>query len=66
MAVLNPRRLIPNKMDCVIGTRFFEVQFEVEPYDNSLGGPNSARNDGNDGNDGDNKEYDEDMEDGNK
>jgi hypothetical protein len=31
VAVLNPT-IVPTKMDCVIGTHFFELQFEIESF----------------------------------
>ena len=31
VAVLNPA-IVPTRMDCVIGTLFFELQFEIEPF----------------------------------
>jgi hypothetical protein len=36
IAVLNPS-VVPTKMDVVIGARFFELQFEIEPYPHSQG-----------------------------
>ncbi|CAL5059495.1 unnamed protein product [Urochloa decumbens] len=65
VAVLNPT-MVPNKMDCVIGTRFFELRFAIEPFASDLGGAEVKKKDGHDGDDNGNLDADTDMDDVNK
>ncbi|CAO2148538.1 unnamed protein product [Urochloa humidicola] len=65
VVVLNPT-IVPTKMDCVIGTRFFELRFVIEPFN-----PNSEQNkaqghDGKNGDDNGKSNGDTEMEDANK
>lgn len=64
VAVLDPA-LVPNRMDCVIGTRFFELNFEVEPYDPALNRSIFDKRDNPD-NDDQGKGDNEQLEDNNK
>ncbi|CAO2203924.1 unnamed protein product [Urochloa humidicola] len=67
VAVLNPT-LMPNKMDCVIGTRFFELHFAIEPFGPFRTDKGSVENkkDGEDGDDNPNRDADTEMEEANK
>lgn len=47
VVVLNPN-IVPTQMDVVIGSRLFELQFEIEPFDNAnVLSVAATRNDGN-------------------
>ncbi|CAN6249131.1 unnamed protein product [Urochloa humidicola] len=65
VAVLNPT-IVPNKMDCVIGTRFFELRFVIEPFASDLGKTEAKQKDRQDGDDNGNPDADTDMDDVNK
>jgi len=65
VAVLNPT-ILPTTMDCVIGTRFLELQFEVEPFMQSGEATGSGSKDGPNGEDNGNANGDTEMEDANK
>ncbi|CAN6181030.1 unnamed protein product [Urochloa humidicola] len=65
VAVLNPT-IVPNRMDCVIGTRFFELRFVIEPFITDSGTAEPKKKDRQDGDDNGNPDADTDMEDVNK
>ncbi|CAN6275168.1 unnamed protein product [Urochloa humidicola] len=65
VAVLNPT-LVPNKMDCVIGTRFFELRFAIEPFGIHDGSVADIQKDGEDGDDNSNRDADTEMEEADK
>ncbi|CAO2179218.1 unnamed protein product [Urochloa humidicola] len=67
VAVLNPT-IVPTKMDCVIGTRFFELRFVIEPFNPSAESDTTQkeRHDDNDGEDNKKQDADTEMEDASK
>ncbi|CAL5007036.1 unnamed protein product [Urochloa decumbens] len=65
VAVLNPT-LVPNKMDCIIGTRFFELCFAIEPFGTENVPTEGKKKDGEDGDDNPNRDADTEMEEANK
>jgi hypothetical protein len=67
VAVLNPT-IVPTKMDCVsvIGTWFFELPFEIEPFGSSRETMQSGPKENTEGDGSGNREGDTKMEDVNK
>ncbi|CAO2038762.1 unnamed protein product [Urochloa humidicola] len=67
VAVLNPT-IVPNKMDCVIGTRFFELRFVIEPFNpNAESDPiQKEGHDDQNGDDNGQRDADTEMEDASK
>jgi len=65
VAVLNPA-IVPTRMDCVIGTLFFELQFEIEPFVPSGETTESGTKEGTEGDGSGNRDGDTEMEDANK
>lgn len=61
VAVLNPS-IIPSKMDVVIGNRFIELHFEVEPLGNSNAPLLAAQRNGGDGDDQANQKKDKELD----
>lgn len=62
VAVLNPT-IVPTHMDIVIGSRFLELQFEVEPFEPTDGVQHFSRNNGNNGDDRGAEDRAEEMDD---
>ncbi|TVU20826.1 hypothetical protein EJB05_30423, partial [Eragrostis curvula] len=65
ISCLNPA-IVPTQMDVVIGTRFFELQFEIEPTDNNTAAPVPARKKNGNGEDGANQEQHKSEQDSHK
>jgi len=65
VAVLNPA-IVPTRMDCVIGTLFFELQFEIEPFVPWGETTESGTKEGTEGDGSGNHDGDTEMEDANK
>ncbi|CAL5011144.1 unnamed protein product [Urochloa decumbens] len=65
VAVLNPKE-VPTEMDVVIGTRFFELKFAIEPLEIAQGEANKPTAPKDDGDDEPQGKKDEEMEEKNK